>query len=112
MQGRRKVPQQRVQAIAKDHDDIISTTPRPSSKEFSLITAKVSGLFIFAQVLIRRSLKPNSAAKMCLGCNLSKSWKMWYRSDRFDGLEPIIGVNFARWQVQFFEFMLYVYYTY
>jgi hypothetical protein len=39
--------------IRKDHDDLITTTPWPSSKDFSLITAKASGLFIFAQVLIR-----------------------------------------------------------
>ncbi|XP_006458720.1 hypothetical protein AGABI2DRAFT_217518, partial [Agaricus bisporus var. bisporus H97] len=39
--------------IQKDHDDLITTTPWPSSQDFSLITAKASGLFIFAQVVIR-----------------------------------------------------------
>ncbi|KAF7777706.1 hypothetical protein Agabi119p4_3778 [Agaricus bisporus var. burnettii] len=39
--------------IQKDHDDLITTTPWPSSKDFSLLTAKASGLFIFAEVMIR-----------------------------------------------------------
>ncbi|XP_006458723.1 hypothetical protein AGABI2DRAFT_115746 [Agaricus bisporus var. bisporus H97] len=39
--------------IREDHDDLITITPWPSSKDFSLITSKASGLFIFAEVVIR-----------------------------------------------------------
>jgi hypothetical protein len=45
--------------IREIYPDLMTTSPWPSTKDFSLITNKASGLFIFAEVLIRFVEDPN-----------------------------------------------------